>query len=532
MDHQDPATESQENTSQTENDFENLTEKEIADLAIDGLEDDEHDDDFNPLQTYQEIYNVEEEHHQQETHEVTNDLSKHNPDILVIGAGPVGLWTAVQIKLLLPQVNILILDKHLVYVRNHLLRITKSSLKEIHGDKLMNDFRKFAVKLTGKIRTNDLERALWGEAERLGIKKEIMEVKEISKLKQLFPNVKIIIGCDGSHSLVRKNVFNDKLSVKETIEHVVFVKYDAQGKAETLNPMESYAGLKMINHLVYETTGKQVDNQSPVTLQIKIDADAYKTMGDCKFKTPYLLPRDQSKVEPKLLETITVWLNMREKFNKEKRIPDTEKITTVNLDVYRAESVAKYSSEDQVAVFLCGDSACGVPFFRALNNGMLCGSSLASLIKTHYDKIDKAIKKYNKYFDLLANFEIFRAKKIAWAHKVGENAVRFNAKLPWQFISLKKYNSELHQPLQSHPISSKEAETESEKNSFAQNIKNLQQKVQQNIQRDMQNAQQNIQNIQQKVQQNIQWDMQNMQQNIQNLLPDFLSKKVQNKSPN
>jgi len=453
MDHQSQVNQ-QEKPQDPDQNEENLTEKEIEDMIIDELEDDEHDDNFNPLKTYQEIYDPEELHAAQEATDhqslpiVNNDLTKHDPDVLVVGAGPVGLWTAVQIKLLLPDLNILIVDKHQTYVRSHLLRITKSSLKEIPSDKLLDAFRKFAQKLTGKIRTNDLERALWTEAEKLGIKKEIMEFKEISKVKELFPNVKIILGCDGSHSAIRKQVFDNKLSVKETIEHVAFVKYDAAGKADIIRPMESYAGLKLINHLVYEATGRQVEGQSPVTLQIKIDADTYKKMEDCKFKTPYHLHKDKSKLEPKLLETITVWLNMRAKFNHEKRIQGTEKITTVNLDVYRADIVGKFLTAENVAVFLCGDSAFGVPFFRALNNGMLCGSALAGFIKAYYTKMNDGIKKYNKYFDKLAKFEISRAKKIAWAHQVAENAIRLQAKVPWQFITLNKYKKELQQPLQ------------------------------------------------------------------------------------
>jgi len=457
MEHHQPEVNLEEELPQDQdepgnNDFENLTEKDIEDMVNDELEDDEHDDNFDPLKTYQEIYDPEELHaaEQEPTDQpiIQSDLSKHDPDVLVVGAGPVGLWTAVQIKLLLPTLNILIVDKHQTYVRSHLLRITKSSLKEIPKDKLLDSFRKFAQKLTGKIRTNDLERALWNEAEKLGIQKEIMEFKEISKVKELFPNVKIILGCDGSHSTIRKQVFDNKLSVKETIEHVAFVKYDAEGKAEILRPMESYAGLKMINHLVYEATGKQVGGQSPVTLQIKIDANTYNKMGDCKFKTPYHLHKDKSKLEPKLLETITVWLNMRAKFNHEKRIQDTEKITTVNLDVYRTDIVGKFLTTENVAVFLCGDSAFGVPFFRALNNGMLCGSALAGFIKKNYTHMNDGIKKYNKYFDLLAKFEIFRAKKVAWAHQVADNAVRLQSKVPWQFITLNKYKKELQQPLQ------------------------------------------------------------------------------------
>jgi hypothetical protein len=42
-----------------------------------------------------------------------------------------------------------------------------------------------------------------------------------------------------------------------------------------------------------------------------------------------------------------------------------------------------------VDVFLVGDSAFGVPFFRALNNGFLCGSHLAFTLAKSVDATKK-----------------------------------------------------------------------------------------------------------------------------------------------
>jgi len=59
----------------------------------------------------------------------------------------------------------------------------------------------------------------------------------------------------------------------------------------------------------------------------------------------------------------------------EERVPGSEKITALNLSVYCSAEVA--TIEDGRAYFLVGDAAFGVPFFRALNNGLMCGSKLA-----------------------------------------------------------------------------------------------------------------------------------------------------------
>jgi hypothetical protein len=48
------------------------------------------------------------------------------------------------------------------------------------------------------------------------------------------------------------------------------------------------------------------------------------------------------------------------------------------MSIYRAAEIVK--QQDGVTFFLAGDAAFGVPFFRALNCGMVIGSKLAYLI--------------------------------------------------------------------------------------------------------------------------------------------------------
>lgn len=58
------------------------------------------------------------------------------PDVVFVGAGPVGLWTAVQIKILCPWASILMLEKYAEYQRKHVLLLDKASLHGIpdHGN--------------------------------------------------------------------------------------------------------------------------------------------------------------------------------------------------------------------------------------------------------------------------------------------------------------------------------------------------------------------------------------------------------------
>ena len=49
-------------------------------------------------------------------------------DVVIVGAGPVGLFLAVQLQIRCPMISIVMLEKHAVYQRSHVLRVDKRSL--------------------------------------------------------------------------------------------------------------------------------------------------------------------------------------------------------------------------------------------------------------------------------------------------------------------------------------------------------------------------------------------------------------------
>lgn len=425
--------------------------EELRDLHE--LEDDEKDPEFDPrfvVQPQEYEWDISPKIKASDDAEAqllkAVELSRHKPQVIIVGAGPVGLWVSIQLKMLCPDMEILLFDKHETFQRSHLLRVQKSSLQKVN--KKLDSFRKWAVCLTGKIRTNDLEKRLWEKATELGIKKEILDIKNPLELKEKFPTAKIIIGTDGSHSIVRHEVFGNKLAHKETVEHVCFVKYEVEGKAEPLNGLkEMMVGFRMSNHLVLENIGKEKDGITPITLQIKIDADTYKKMEGAKFKTPYNITTDKPKYDPKLLETITAWLNIREIYKGEKRVKGSAKVTVISLDVYKAAEVGKHLEDKDLTVFLCGDAAFGLPFFRALNDGMLFGSALASAIAKYPTDMKQAIKSYSNYFEMVTLMEIASARSIALSHKAADGYMKFEHALPLQLMTFKSEKADIHKPL-------------------------------------------------------------------------------------
>ncbi len=61
--------------------------------------------------------------------ELSREDAKEKADVVFVGAGPVGLWTAVQLKLASPQTNVLMLEKYIEYQRSHVLKVDPASFK-------------------------------------------------------------------------------------------------------------------------------------------------------------------------------------------------------------------------------------------------------------------------------------------------------------------------------------------------------------------------------------------------------------------
>lgn len=157
-----------------------------------------------------------------------------------------------------------------------------------------------------------------------------------------------------------------------------------------------------------------------------------------------------------LKQALTLWLNAKADFVGEVRVWGTETITSVNLSVYSAPTAVTYAQQvvgehaslppqqhtgvllpvQQVPlspqpttpnsptewtdvevveappppplpprVFaLCGDAAFGVPYFRALNNGLECASVLSSSISQHGEAGGNAWRSPSRPLDAYAAF--------------------------------------------------------------------------------------------------------------------------------
>lgn len=313
------------------------------------------------------------------------------PQVVCIGAGPVGLYTAIQIKLYCPELNIRMYEKYEEYQRKHVLKIDADSYKEAHPSP---EFQAILKDLSGMVPTSYIEERLVAFAQELGIEMVYERVDSINALFERHPDCKIFIGADGSHSLMRQEIFKDRKKTEENLQYIAEYKYSIEGSSKELDRLTHYVGaLSLTNHFVTEYIGKEKEGTSQISIRFFIDEETFAEMQELgvSFKNPLSLQAAKEIQTPgirQLRESLEAWLIARGDLQGDTIIEDSGKLTAINLPIYRSEHFSE-EVEDRKC-FLVGDAAMGVPYFRALNAGFLCANSLADCIAKDQSPEEKA----------------------------------------------------------------------------------------------------------------------------------------------
>lgn len=321
------------------------------------------------------------------------------PDVIFIGAGPTGLWTAIQLKLHSPNLNILMFEKYSEYTRNRNVFVEASSFSNSHPNLR---FQEVIAEFPGKVTLNNMEDKLLAFAKTLGIEIRNEEIQQCENLKSRFPDVKVIVGADGSKSLVRKQIFNDELVADYNVSYLVEVKYKITGTARKLSKTALFAAIARSEYYFTEEISKQINGESTVSLRLIVDEATYNALPNINFKNPGLIDDEMQNKSPQLYTTIKNWLRAR---GNESYIDGHElKLNKIKLDVYQARDVVK-NVEDGPSWALVGDAAFGLPFFRSLNSGLLNGSQLALNIHKYLKAEEPDLNNYAYFFQRLADIE-------------------------------------------------------------------------------------------------------------------------------
>lgn len=279
--------------------------------------------------------------------ELSTEEPRLEADVVFIGAGPVGLWTAIQAKLRNPDLKIVMYEKYPEYKRKHVLKMNKDSFKGIPEDErlqqIVDDFPTF-------VRTSVIEENFKNYALELSIEINYEKVESCEVLASHYPDDTVFIGSDGSHSLVRHEIFDYKLQVGQDLQYIAEIKYMVEGETSELNSATEL--LPVMSHSKFtasEHVGSKNGGLTPVTVRFFVDEETFNQLrgedgNGAKFSNPFHYEDlSNGNVPEKLANSVKAWLYWRRRLKNENRVQheassqNGEKITAINLAVYASE---------------------------------------------------------------------------------------------------------------------------------------------------------------------------------------------------
>tara|TARA_R110002124_G_scaffold129483_1_gene291033 strand:+ start:343770 stop:345023 length:1254 start_codon:yes stop_codon:yes gene_type:complete len=367
-------------------------------------------------------------------------------EIVIVGAGPVGLWTAIQIKKRRPNINVKIYERYSEYKRSHVLKLESRSMllyaknarntaeetffNSVLGTSLKKAFLKAVTGSSVFIRTNALEQALKTYAADLGITTDYQRIESPEALMAMHPECESFIAADGAHSLLRQAIMGEDALKDYPLQYVAEIKYETSGATKALSAYQQYKSNKLLSSMAFEYVGRERDGQTPISLRFFVDEDIYGAMPEASFKQPLNLA--STEIPASLKQDIEHYMRIRAAQAGEDFIQGTEKLSKLTLSLYRAKEFA--AQKHQRNWYLAGDAAMGVPYFRSLNAGMIIGSQLACILTRDSWSNKNKIAAYNTCRPLDVAWEFTSASMKNMALKGYDTFRQLSAKTPWEFM--------------------------------------------------------------------------------------------------
>jgi hypothetical protein len=209
------------------------------------------------------------------------------------------------------------------------------------------------------------------------------------------------------------------------------VKYQAEGRPGKLDVFgDQYKANKLMPHTVFEYVGREKEGITPVTLRTFLDRKTYEAIPDATFRNP--LSIDSDNMPDSLRQTIKTYMDIRSIRAAEKALADSVKVTKLILSMYAAKKFG-VMHEDR-AWFFAGDSAMGVPYFRALNAGFFVSSQLARILSTGLSPNNK-VTAYNAVRPLDVAWEFTTARSKDLLLQAYQDFSKISSEVPWEFMT-------------------------------------------------------------------------------------------------
>jgi hypothetical protein len=328
-------------------------------------------------------------------------------NFIIVGAGPVGLWTAIQIKKRMPESNIILYERYTEYKRNHILKIQNSSLffgASSNNNEFDVSFFKNVFKIKqSKIKNTPLKKNFISTSSiEAGLKSWALSLNcqiiydTVESLDDLIKNKNkdtIFILANGANSSLRDELLGSNVE-QDDLQYIIEMKTSSK-----LNIKKTSSKiLNKLNNMSFEYIGHKKDDVIPFNLRLFISKSDYLSIPEASFKDPL---KDPSLLPENIRDDLSNYAKSKGLIISDLFI--NGQISKLQLSVY---SALKFSEDYKgFKFFFVGDTAMGVPYFRALNSGFVLGSRLAGILKhsstpliaSHFYNIYRPVHKHAEF---------------------------------------------------------------------------------------------------------------------------------------
>ena len=301
------------------------------------------------------------------------------PHHVIVGAGPVGLWFATQLKKRCPSHHVVILEKRESSHLDHLLHLN-------FGKPAWGPIAGADVTLT----RSELDASLTKTAKELGIPIVLtQDIKGLEDVFVLYPDATHVYGCDGFRSDIRGP---NKLEKEEVIQRALDVKYALKSSHASNKPRllkyltELFPILKLANRLGEEKVSQkqQADGSYRGSVRFLLNLNEFDALKRASLQGPLLLKKSEDYRDGKALLPQTIQESLNVFFNAKQLLTDDEVVSdltlaVIPLNIYK--STWSYKEVQGRHVFLIGDSNFGVPFYKSCCNGIACANYLVDIVE-------------------------------------------------------------------------------------------------------------------------------------------------------
>lgn len=352
--------------------------------------------------------------------------------ICIVGGGPVGLYTALQLKIKIPYARVMVVEQYKQYQRTHTVHLSDDW---IWAECYLYPFMIQQLNVD-QHNIQDLEQLLLDYCRHMGVEivNEKITKNSWSDPKAFWNQAQILIGADGAKSILREIFFQNKLQHKDTVSHVVKVQWNLP-PAITCRKMDwitSYKALKKIHHLISEHK-----HHNNLVWFINVTPNEFEYFQHANLKTPMMLS-SCDKTHP-VIQDLYQWAEIRHQqgFDSIKITDETATLTGIRLNLYAAEKIVKIRPLNQFhtsgfrqaqLVFLVGDAAMGAPYFQALNIGFRCSNYLVKAL------LEKNIQFYANNFQTLVTETVQKTQVKTYFFDFLQWWIQISSKVPWQVI--------------------------------------------------------------------------------------------------